>query len=124
MVLDTRNQNFLPLLSGTSYKQYFHFKERIIVEYLNHYKMMPEKKGREGGREGERDKESKRKRHSRSINLPDVPEYKGWGMNGIHTDVLENKLYLVQASNETAGCNFCLLSVTRQNLLYLKLKSS
>lgn len=45
-------------------------------------------------------------------------------MSGIHTDVLENKLYLVQAYNETAGCNFCLLSVTRQNLLYLKLKSS
>lgn len=102
------------------------------MEYLNHYKIMPEKKGREGrkaggreaGRERQGDKETERKRHSRPINLIEVPEYKGWGMSGIHTDVLENKLYLVQASNETAGCNFCLLSVTRQNLLYLKLKSS
>jgi len=85
--------------------------------------MMPEKKrGRLGGRE--EDKETERKKHSRSRNLLEVPEYKGWGMNGIRTDVLKNKLYLVQASNETAGCNFCLLSVTRQNLLYLKLKSS
>lgn len=92
------------------------------MEYLNHYRMVPEKKGREGGRE--EDKETARKRHSGSINLLEVPEYKGWGMNGIRTDVLENKLYLVQASNETAGCNFCLLSVTRQNLLCLKLKSS
>lgn len=95
------------------------------MEYLNHYKIMPEKRGREGKRGGrEGDKETERKRRSRPINLEEVPEYKGWGMNGICTDVLENKLYLVQASNETAGFNFCFLSVTRQNLLYLKLKSS
>lgn len=51
--------------------------------------MMPEMKRREG------DKETERKRHSRSINLPKVPEYKGLGMNSIHTALLENKLYLV-----------------------------
>lgn len=67
MVLDTRNQNFLPLLSGTSYKQYFHFKERIIVEYLNHYKMMPEKKGREGGREGRRERQRDQKKKTLKV---------------------------------------------------------
>lgn len=51
--------------------------------------MMPEMKRREG------DKETERKRHSKSINLPEVPEYKCWGMNRIHTALLENKLYLV-----------------------------
>lgn len=51
--------------------------------------MMPEIKRREG------DKETERKRHSKSINLPEVPEYKCWRMNSIHTGLLENKLYLV-----------------------------
>lgn len=83
--------------------------------------MMPKKKG---ARRREEDNDTERKTHSRSINLPQVLEYKGWGINGIHTDLLENKIYLVQASDEAAGCNVCLLSVTRQNLLYLKLKSS
>lgn len=50
---------------------------------------MPEMKRRQ------EDKETERKKHSRSINLPEFPEYKGWGMNSIHTAVLENKLYLV-----------------------------
>lgn len=81
---------------------------------------MPKEKG---GRRREEDNDTERKIHSRSINLP-VLEYKGWGINGIHTDLLENKLYLVQTFDEAAGCNICLLSVTRQNLLYLKLKSS
>lgn len=63
------------------------------MEYLNHYKIMPEKKGREEGRQEGRDRG--RKRYLRSINLLQVPEYKPWGMNGIRADVLENKLYLV-----------------------------
>lgn len=51
--------------------------------------MMPEMKRKD------RNKETERKRHSWSINLPEVPEYKGWGMNSIHAALLENKLYLV-----------------------------